>query len=227
MKLWSELLGFGLAIGFSPLHIGLLLLLLLGASPLRRGGLLVATWLLVAGLEMAVLLRVGHGLLLSMSQGTGHRTGVDLLAAGGLLALGLNTLLSRGEQGSAPPAWSNRLDGFSRLPMLPLLALSSALEAFSPDDLFLYVKASAAVLAADLGFSRELLVTAVFCLSTALLLLLPLLAVLLLGQTRVQPLLQSGKEWLYRKADLIVAGVSLTLAGYFIWQGVEGLRLML
>lgn len=36
-SLWRELFGFGLAISFSPLHIGLLLLILVGPSPLRRG----------------------------------------------------------------------------------------------------------------------------------------------------------------------------------------------
>ncbi len=35
--LLGELSAFGLAIGFSPLHIGLLLLMLLGPRPLQRG----------------------------------------------------------------------------------------------------------------------------------------------------------------------------------------------
>ena len=45
-SLLGELAAFGLAIGFSPLHIGLLLLVLLGPNPLRRGGLFVAAWLI-------------------------------------------------------------------------------------------------------------------------------------------------------------------------------------
>ncbi len=39
--LWAELVAYGSGITLSPLHIGLLLLLLLGPQPLRRGGLLV------------------------------------------------------------------------------------------------------------------------------------------------------------------------------------------
>lgn len=227
MTLWSELLGFGLAIGFSPLHIGLLLLLLLGEQPLRRGGLFLAGWLLVAGLETGLLLQAGHGLLLTMGKGSGHRTGLDLLAAGGLLALGLNALLGSGARGDQPPAWSRRLDDFSRMPLAPLLAISAALEVASPDDLFLYLKAAAALLAADLNRWRELLWVLLFSFSTALLLLLPWLAVVLLGQERVQPLLQASKAWLYRRADLIVAAVLLLLAAYFGWQGLDGLRPLL
>lgn len=36
--LWAELLAYGSGISLSPIHIGLLLLLLLGPDPLRRGG---------------------------------------------------------------------------------------------------------------------------------------------------------------------------------------------
>ena len=94
-SLLGELSAFGLAIGFSPLHIGLLLLLLLGPKPLQRGGWFVAAWLVTAALAVTLLLTVGHGLVLSMEKGTSHRTGLDLLAAGALLGLGLKELLSK------------------------------------------------------------------------------------------------------------------------------------
>ena len=42
--LWAELLAYGTGIGLSPIHIAVLLLLLLGPQPLRRGG-----WLLRDG----------------------------------------------------------------------------------------------------------------------------------------------------------------------------------
>ena len=38
-RIWTELLTYGLGVALSPIHIVLLLLLLLGGSPLRRGGL--------------------------------------------------------------------------------------------------------------------------------------------------------------------------------------------
>ncbi|MEI7664691.1 MAG: GAP family protein [Synechococcaceae cyanobacterium ELA263] len=222
--LWSELFGFALAIGFSPLHIALLLLLLVGADPLRRGGWFVAGWLLISALEVTLLLTVGHGLLLSMDKGTSHRTGLDLLAAGVLIGVGMKQLLDR-KEGSGTPAWAGQLDRFCAMPLLPLLGLSALVQVISPDDVFLYAKASGELLAADLGTGQELLSGGLFSLATGSLLLVPFLAVLLLGQQRVQPALQGGKQWLFGNADLIVGGASLLLALYFGWQGVDGLRL--
>ncbi|MFN7898151.1 MAG: GAP family protein [Synechococcaceae cyanobacterium] len=224
--LLAELLSFALAIAFSPLHIALLLLLLLGPDPLRRGGWFVAAWIAIAAVEMAVLLSIGHSLLLSMAKGSDHRTGLDLLAAGGLLALGLNNLISRPERDMATaPAWSARLDGFSSMALLPLVALSGAIQIFSPDDLFLAFKAAATLLEAHLAHAREVLIAGAFSLATATFLLLPMLALLLLGPQRVQPLLQAGRAWLYRRADGLVGVICLGLAVYLGWQGIEGLRL--
>ena len=224
LSLGAELAGFGLAIAFSPLHIALLLLLLLGPDPLRRGGLFVAAWLLTSALELALMLSLGHGLVLPMEKGSQHRTGLDLVAAGALLALGLRELLNAGEEGESP-AWSRRLAGFGALPLLPLLGLSSLVQVVSPDDLFLYAKASGNLLAAGLDRSREWLVGGFFTLSTALLLLVPLLALAVLGRERVIPGLEGGKSWLLRNADPLVGLVSLALAVYLGWQGIEGLRL--
>ena len=50
----GELSAFALAIGFSPLHIGLLLLVLLGPNPVRRGGLFVAGWLITSALTVTL-----------------------------------------------------------------------------------------------------------------------------------------------------------------------------
>ncbi len=205
------MLGFALAIGFSPLHIALLLLLLVGTDPLRRGGWFVAGWLVISVLEVALLLTVGHGLLLSMDKGTSHRTGLDLLAAGVLLGVGMKQLLDR-KEGTGTPAWSGQLDRFCAMPLLPLLGLSALVQVISPDDVFLYAKASGELLASGLGQGQELLIGGLFSLATGLLLLVPFLAVLLLGQQRVQPSLLWGKQWLFSNADPIVGAASLLLA---------------
>jgi hypothetical protein len=212
-SLLGELAAFGLAIGFSPLHIGLLLLVLLGPNPLRRGGLFVAGWLITGGLIVTALLTVGHGLVLTMEQGTSHRTGLDLLAAGGLLAIAMQELFKREQEGEQP-GWTRRLDQFCALPLPLLLAVSTGLQLAAPDDLFLFAKAAGSVLAAGL-----------FVLATGLLLLLPLGALLLLGSGRVLPLLEAGKSWLFRQGDLLLGLLSLALAIYLGWQGIEGLRL--
>jgi hypothetical protein len=224
IPLAGELAGFGLAIGFSPLHIALLFLVLLGPSPLRRGSWFVAAWVLTSVLELVLMLSLGHGLVLPMEKGSHHRTGLDLLAAGALLAVGLRELLSAGEEGESP-GWSRRLDRLGALPLVPLLGLSSLVQVVSPDDLFLYAKASGNLLAAGLDRSREWLLGGLFTLSSSLLLLVPLLALALLGQERVVPGLNAGKSWLLRNADPLVGMVSLALAVYLGWQGIEGLRL--
>ena len=222
-SLWRELFGFGLAISFSPLHIGLLLLILLGPKPLRRGSWFVLGWLLTSAAAMALLLSVGHGLLLTMEQGSDQRTGLDLLGAGGLLALGLNGLQGS-RQGGGPPDWTRRLDGFCALPLPLLLGLSAAVQVSIPDDLFLYAKSAASLLEAGLSWPREVITTAVFSLCTGTLLLLPLGGLALVGQERLLPVLQAGKGWLFHNAELIVAVLCMGLAGYLGWQGICGLR---
>ena len=222
--LWGELLGFALAIAFSPLHIALLLLLLLGPDAQRRSTWFVVCWLGVSLLEMGLLVGVGHGLLLTMEKGSNHRTGLDLLAAGALLAVALSELVSRRES-TAVPAWAAKLDGFCAMPLAPLLALSALIQVASPDDLFLYAKAGASLLAAGFARPQEIGAVILFSLATALLLLLPLGAALLVGQERLKPWLERGKQWLFARADTLVGLVSLALAVYLGSQGVQGLRL--
>jgi hypothetical protein len=222
--LLAELGAFALAIGFSPLHIALLLLLLLGPNPLRRGGLLVLVWIVTAAAAVVLLLTVGHGLLLTMDKGTSHRTGLDLLAAGALLGLGFKELLSSREEHGQPPAWAAQLDRFCSMALPPVLALSALLEVASPDDLFLFAKTASTLLAAHLGRMQEVLLTAAFSLTSATLLLLPLLAVLLLGQQRVLPVLERGKQWLLLRGDVLVGLLGIAVAVYLGWQGIAGLR---
>ena len=222
--LWAELLAYGSGIALSPLHIGLLLLLLLGPNPLRRGGLLVLGWMLTVTAMVVLLLTVGHGLLLTMEKGSSHRTGLDLLAAGALLALGLKELLDRKEEGAEAPGWTRQLDRFCAMPLLLLLGVSSALEVVSPDDLFLFAKTASALLAAGLTGLQETIYTSAFTLACSTALLLPFLAVLI-GREQVLPLLERGKTLLFNKGDLLVGGLSLVLAGYLGWQGIEGLQL--
>ncbi len=220
----GELSAFALAISFSPLHIGLLLLVLLGPQPLRRGGLFVAGWLVTAALAVTLLLTLGHGLVISMDKGTNHRTGLDLLAAGALLALALKELLEREEEGN-PPGWTRRLDQFCALPLPLLLLLSAGLQLAAPDDLFLYAKAAGSLLSAGLARPQEVLATALFTLVSGGLLIAPLAAVALLGSDRVLPRLGRLRLWLFRRGDLLVGVMSLALAAYLGWEGIEGLRL--
>jgi hypothetical protein len=222
---WGELLGYALAIGFSPLHLALLLLLLLGPHPLRRGGSLVLSWVVMSALVIGLLLGVGHGLLLTMAKGTSHRTGLDLLAAGAFLALGLQTLRPRPLGPDGVPEWSHQLDRLLAMPLPLLLLISAALQVAGPEDLFLYAKAAGALFKPGWDWFQDLIWSVGFSALTSLLLLLPLLAVLVVGRQRVEPALGSMKGWLDRYGQQLVGGICLVLALLVGWQGVDGLRL--
>ena len=221
--LWAELLAYGGGISLSPIHIGLLLLLLLGPQPLRRGGLFLLSWMLTIAAMVALLLTLGHSLLLTMEQGSSHRTVLDLLGAGALLALGLRELIERREEGSDPPAWTRQLDRLGAMPLPLLLGASCAIEVISPDDLFLMAKAASALLAGGLNQLQEIVFTAGFSLAASLALLLPFLAVML-ARDQMLPLLERGKLLLFARGDLLVGGLSLALAVYLGWQGITGLE---
>ena len=108
--------------------------------------------------------------------------------------------------------------------LLLLLGLSVGLQVATPDDVFLYAKATASLLASHLDGFPEVLGGVVFSLSTSLILLLPLLALVIFGQEKARPPLQQLKQWLVVNGDPLVGVVSLLLAGYLGWQGIEGLR---
>jgi hypothetical protein len=53
----------------------------------------------------------------------------------------------------------------------------------------------------------------------------PFTAVLILGPSKVLPMLERAKTWLFNQGDLLVGLVSLALAVYLGWQGIDGLRM--
>lgn len=222
---WAELLGYAFAIGFSPLHLALLLLLLLGPHPLRRGGFLVLSWLLMSALVIGLLLGVGHGLVLTMEKGSTHRTGLDLLAAGAFLALGLRTLGPAKAGSDGVPEWSHQLDRLLTLPLPLLLLISAGLQVAGPEDLFLYAKAAGALFKPDWHRWQDLAWTLGFSALTSVLLLLPLLACVVVSKERLQPALAILKGWLDRYGQSLLGGICLLLALVVGWQGIEGLQI--
>jgi len=221
--LGAELVAYAAAVSLSPIHIGLLLLMLLGPNPIQRGSWFVISWMVTIGGAVVLLLTVGHNLLLTMDQGSAHRTGLDLLAAGALLALGIRELLERREEGDEPPAWTRQLNRFSALSLPLLIAVGMGIELASPDDLFLFAKSAGVILAAGLNTKAELALAGGFTLVSSLALLLPLLAVMV-RRDRVIPLLEAGKQLLFARGDLLVGLLSLALAAYLGWEGIAGLR---
>ena len=222
--LWAELLAYGTGIGLSPIHIAVLLLLLLGPQPLRRGGWFVAGWVVTTMATSALLVTVGHSLVLDMTQGSNHRTGLDLLAGGALIAVGGRELLRSFTDGDTPPAWTASVDRFVNMPLPLLLLLGAVAEVASPDDLVLFAKSAGVVLAAQLPTWQELIGLLAFTIGASLLMLTPLIAVAI-GREKVVPVLERGKEVLFARGELVLAAVSIGIGGYLGWQGISGLTL--
>ena len=222
--LWAELLAFGAAISLSPLHLAVLLLLLLGPNPLQRGGWFVAGWMVTTLAAVGVLLTVGHSLVLDLTQGSHHRTGLDLLAGGALIALGAKELLGAWIEHDQPPGWTQSIHRFVAMPIPVLVGLGSLTELASPDDLLLFAKAAGVVLAADLPAGQELVGMLLFSAAASVLMLMPLMATVI-SREQVLPMLEQGKQLLFSHGDVAVGGMSLALGVYLGWQGVSGLML--
>ena len=223
-KLWTELVSYGLGVALSPIHLVLMLLLSMGDAPKRRGELFVLASWLTSALVVIGLLTLGHGLLLDMSHGSKHRTGLDLIAGGALVALGGRELIRSWLNQDAPPGWTQSVDRFAALPLPILLLISTATEIIRPDDLLLFAKTAGMILAQGLSLEGEIASSLIFSLSASVLLLVPLVAVFL-GRERILPMLQQGKTTLLNRGELVLGSVSLGLGGYLSWQGITGLAL--
>ena len=86
----SELTACGFAVALSPLDIALVLLLLLGSTPLLKSSLFSGAWFITNSIAIALLVTVGKGLTLSMEKGGIHQVGIVLRWL--LLALGMREL---------------------------------------------------------------------------------------------------------------------------------------
>ena len=219
----TELSAIGFAVALSPLDIALVLLLLLGAAPKLRSSLFTLAWFLSVGTTLGLLVTVGRRLTLSMEQGGVHQVGLDLFAAGALLALGIRELDPKPEgYEDLQEGWIHKLERVGQLPLLVLLPLAPATLLLSPDNLFLLAKGASLVQGGHHDTTTEVLLILFLSLLSSLTLLLPILLVLI-GRQQVQPLLERGKRLLEERSSLILGGLSLALAAYLGWQGWTGL----
>ena len=215
---------FGIGIAFSPLHIGVVTLLLLGRSPLRRSFAYVLGWTLANLLAVAVLMLLGTSFSISLAHGAREQVLIDLLGAGGLLALGLYQLTPQaliGEEGMA-------LRLMNKLPevdtaMLVLIGAAGAL--LTPENLVFYLKEAGLLLVNHPGLSADIEVSGLFALMASSLLLLPPLAWITTSGTIREPIARL-EDWLQHRAEWLVGVLALVFAAYLLYEGLHGLEVM-
>ena len=215
---------FGMGIAFSPLHIGVVTLLLLGRAPLRRSFAYVLGWTLANLLAVAGLMLLGQHFSLSLSHGAREQVLIDLLGAGGLLALGLYQLTPQaliGEEGMALRLM-NRLPGLDTWLLVPIGAAGALL---TPENLVFYLKEAGLLLINHPGIPADLEVSGLFALMASSLLLLPPLAWIVSSGSIREPIARL-EEWLQHKAEWLVGVLALVFAAWLLYEGLHGLELM-
>ncbi|MFN6134492.1 MAG: GAP family protein [Synechococcaceae cyanobacterium] len=215
---------FGIGIAFSPLHIGVVTLLLLGRAPLRRSFAYVLGWTLANVLAVAVLMLLGQRLDLSPDHGEREQVLIDLLGAGGLLALGIYQRTPQaliGEEGMA-------LRLMNRLPQLDtivLVGIGAAGALLTPENRVFYLQEASLLLINHPGLSADLEVGGLFGLAASSFLLLPPLA-WILSSGSIRGAIASLEEWLQHKAEWLVGVLALIFAAYLLYEGIHGLEVM-
>ena len=216
---------FGIGIAFSPLHIGVVTLLLLGRSPLRRSFAYVLGWTLANVLAVGLLMVLGQFFSISLSQGEREQVLIDLLGAGALLALGLYQLTPQalmGEEGMA-------LKLMNRLPEVDtfmLVAIGAAGALLTPENLVFYLKEAGLLLINHPGLSADLEVSGLFALAASSLLLLPPLA-WIVSRGSIRESIARLEDWLQHKAEWLVGVLALVFAAYLLYEGIYGLEMMM
>ncbi|MCP9774936.1 GAP family protein [Cyanobium sp. WAJ14-Wanaka] len=215
---------FGIVIAFSPLHIGVVSLLLLGRSPVQRALTYVAGWAAANALAITVLMVIGEAFSISLSHGEREQVLIDLLGAGALIGLGLYQLTPQanlGEEGMALKLM-NQLPDFSSLALVGVGAASALL---TPENLVFYLKEAGLLLLNEPGLTADAEVTGIFTLVASSLLLLPPLAWLVSGGAIREPLAKL-ENWLQHKAEWLVGVLALFLGAYLLYEGLHGLNQM-
>ena len=187
---------FGIGIAFSPLHIGVVTLLLLGKSPLQRALTYVAGWATANAMAIAVLMAIGEAFSINLSHGGREQVLIDLLGAGALMGLGLYQLTPQ-----------------------------ATIALLTPENLVFYLKEAGLLLLNEPGLKADVEVTGLFTLMASSLLLLPPLAWLVSGGG-IRESITKLEGWLQHKAEWLVGVLALVLGAYLLYEGLHGLDLM-
>ena len=150
---------------------------------------------------------------------------IDLLGAGGLLALGLYQLTPQatlGEEGMA----LKLMNSLPNTGDLLLVGLGAAGALLTPENLVFYLKQAGLLLINHPGLQADLEVTGLYALMASSLLLLPPLAWVASSGSIREPIARL-EEWLQHRAEGLVGVLALLIAAYLLYEGLHGLELMM
>jgi hypothetical protein len=213
----GQTLGLAVGIAIFPVPIIAVILMLFSPAAGRNAGSFLAGWMLGLAAVAFLALVVGIG-----SDG-GDRSGdVARLIIGALLVfLGARKWIGRSRSGGQAdmPAWMSVVDEFSAP---RAFALGIALAALNPKNFGLTVAAVVSIGSAGLGPTQEIATVIIFVLLASAGVLAPVLAYLF-ARERVEPGLDSAREWLVENNSTVMTVLLFVLGAVLLGDGIAGL----
>jgi hypothetical protein len=212
-----------MAIALSPVPMVCIVLVLMSARPVRAGACFALGWL--------VALAIAVGLVAWFTDTVAEdeqaaRDGVDLVQlAVGLLFAGLAVRYWRKRPApGAPPPRPAIVDRIATLSAAGLVLTGTAAALANLKNFPLVLSAGSYLGGAGLGPAAAVVAVAVFVVAASLTVLIPLLAVAIIGAERSAASLKNLETWLLANLNTITVVVLLVLAAALIGRGLDLFR---
>jgi threonine/homoserine/homoserine lactone efflux protein len=214
----GEIVGFAVGIAMSPVPIAAVILMLFAAEARTTGPVFLIGWVLgIAAVATAVVLIPGLGTDAGEPSTT---TGVIKGVLGVLLLLAaIRQWSSRPgpEDEASMPKWMAGVDSMGAGAAFGLALLLSAL---NPKNLLLAAAAGAVIGSADLSRGDSAVAIAVFTVFASLTIAIPVIGYLIAGE-RLQPTLDSTKDWLIRNNAAVMSVLLLVFGVILVGDAIE------
>lgn len=214
---WTDLFGVALAIALSPLTIIPAILMLFTERPRATGTAFLTGWLVgLIGLTGAFALLAGIIEGFYQTPGWAHWLRVVLGVA--LVGFGVKKWLGRAKDTGAPP-WMDQITGYGPGPAGRTGLL---LAAANPKVLVFCAAAGLAIGSAELGIGPALALVALFAVTAALSVAVPVVAYAIAGE-RMTGGLTRLKDWLIAHNAALMAVLFVIIGVLLMLQGLSGL----
>jgi len=214
----GEILGFAVGIAVSPIPIAAVILMLFAAKARVTGPSFLVGWILgIAAVATVVVLIPGLG------TGTGEPSTTAGIIKG---VLGILLLVAAIRQWSTRPGPDEEppmpkwMAGVDSMGAGSAFGLALLLSAANPKNLLLAAAAGAAIGAAELTAGASALAIGIFTLIASLTILIPVVGYLVAGE-RLQPALDSTKDWLIQNNAAVMSVLFLVFGVILVGDAIE------